>query len=78
MTGGRKFIIEPQSPYYLHLPEGPGVFITSVIFNGKNYDLRRKAVRIALKSKKKKLGFIDGTLSKPRPKVEEGQGELEA
>ena len=77
ITGGRKFIIEPQSPYYLHPSEGPGVAITSVVFNGKNYDLWRKAVRTALKSKNK-LGFIDGTLSKPESKTEEGRGELEA
>ena len=57
-------------PYYLHPSEGLGVIITSVIFNGKNYELWQKAVRTALKSKNK-LGFIEGTLTKPTPKGED-------
>jgi len=46
---GKGFVIENQSPYYLHPSEGHGVTITSVIFNGKNYELWQKAVKIALK-----------------------------
>jgi len=75
VTRGKKFIIESQSPYYLHPSEGPGVAITSIIFTGKNYELWSKAVRTALKSKNK-LGFIEGTLAKPTPKEEEDQSEL--
>jgi len=60
-------VIESQSPYYLHLLEGLGVAITLVIFSRKNYDLWREAIRIALKAKNK-LGFIEGTLTKSKPK----------
>ena len=63
----KRFIIEPHSPYYLHPSEGPGVLITVEVFDGNNYDLWEKAVRTALKAKNK-LGFIDGTLSKPEVK----------
>lgn len=39
MSGGnKKFVIDNQSPYFLHPSEGLGVTITMVIFNGKNYD----------------------------------------
>jgi len=41
-----------------------------VIFNGKNYELWQKAIRTVLKSKNK-LGFIEGTLTKPTPKGED-------
>ena len=34
--GGKKFVVETQSPYYLHPLEGPGGAITLVIFNGKS------------------------------------------
>ena len=57
-------LIDNHSPYFLHPSEGPGVAITSIIFNGKNYELWQQAVRIALRSKNK-LGFIEGTLRKP-------------
>jgi len=39
MNGGKGFVIEIQSPYYVDPSDGPRVVITSVIFNGKNYDL---------------------------------------
>ena len=70
-------MIENQSPYYLHPLRGPEVAITSVIFNGKNYDLWRKVMRMVLKSKKK-LGFVKGTLAKSKPKEGENQSELVA
>ena len=57
----KRIIIDNHSPYYLHPSEGPGVAITYVIFNGKNYDLWQRAVRTALRSKNK-LGFIEGNL----------------
>ena len=41
-----------------------------VVFNGKNYDLWEKAIHTSLKAKNK-LGFIDGTLKKPKPKENE-------
>lgn len=78
MAGGSsKFIVEPTSPYFLHPSEGPGVMITAVVFNGKNYDLWEKAVTTALLAKNK-LGFIDGTLQKPTPKDDDGKAELQA
>jgi len=54
----KKIVISNHSPYYLHPSEGRGVAITSVIFNGQNYDLWQRAVRTALRSKNK-LGFIE-------------------
>jgi len=66
MSGGnKKFVIDNQSQYFLHLSEGPSVTITTVIFNSKNYDLWQKALRTALRSKNK-LGFIDGLIKKPK------------
>jgi len=74
---GKEFIFENPSPYYLHPSEGPGVLITAVIFDGKNYDLWERAVRAALKSKNK-LGFINGALIIPTPKQGEDTSELQA
>ena len=34
-----KFVIESHFPYYLHPLEAPGVIITMVVFDNKNYDL---------------------------------------
>ena len=51
--------------------------ITTVIFDGKNYDLWERAVKTALKSKNK-LGFLDGTLTKPTPKEGQDMSELQA
>ena len=65
-----KFIIDPQSPYYLHPSEGPGILITAVCFDGKNYDLWERAVRTTLRAKNK-LGFINGTLTKPEDKKDD-------
>ena len=67
-------MIDPHSPYYLHPSDGPGVAITSVVFNGKNYDLWQRAVRTALRSENK-LGFIDGTLKKPE--LKQGKDSIE-
>ena len=57
------FIIDTQSPYFLHPFDSPGAIITSIKFDGKNYELWEIAVRTSLRSKNK-LGFIDGTISK--------------
>jgi len=48
--------------------------ITAVIFDGKNYGLWDRAVRTALKAINK-LGFVDGTLT--RPEANEGEEFLE-
>jgi len=72
MTWGKKFVIENQSTYYLHPSEGPRIAITSIIFNRKNYDLWRTALKA-----KNKLGFIEETLTKPKSNEEEDQSELD-
>jgi len=64
-----RFIIEPHSPCFLHPSEGPGAIITTVIFDGKNYELWERAVTTALKVKNK-LGFIDGTLERATAKYD--------
>ena len=75
--GGNKgrFIIEQHSPCYLHPSNGPGIMITVVVFNWSKYDLWERAVRMALKAKNK-LGFIDGTITRPTVKENEEFSEL--
>ena len=51
----KEFVIDTQSPYYLHPSE----------FDGENYELWEKAVQTALTTKNKVV-FIDGTISKPK------------
>ena len=63
-TKPKEFIINYQSPYFLHPLDSLGVVITTVKFNGKNYDLLEQAVRIALRAKNKSA-FIDRKLIKP-------------
>jgi len=67
MGAGKSFMIECQSPYYIHFAEGPGVAITLVVFNGKNYDMWQKVVRIALKAKKNL-----GSLNLKKPTINKG------
>ena len=73
----KRLTIEPHSPYFLHPSEDPGMLITAVVFDGKNYDLWEKAVHTALKAKNK-LGFIDGTLTRPEYKGGEEFTEYQA
>jgi len=62
----REIVITSQSPHYLCPSNGPGAIITSVKFDGKNYDLCEKTIKNALKSqKKKKLSFINESIQKP-------------
>jgi len=58
-----EFVIGPHSPYSLHPSDASGVTITTIKFNGKNYNLWEKAIRMALKADNK-LGFINGTVTK--------------
>ena len=51
--------------------------IIAVIFDGRHYDLWKRAVKTALKSKNK-LGFINDALKKPTPKDREDTSELQA
>ena len=62
------FVIDPQSSYYLHPSDGPVAIITSTKFDRKNYGLWNRALTMALMSKNK-LGFIDGSISKPATTV---------
>ena len=49
------------SPYFLSTNDNPGNIITQVQLKGQNYDEWAKAVRTALRAKKK-FGFVDGTV----------------
>jgi len=60
----KEFIIDSQSPYFLHPSNSLGATITTIRFNKKNYGLWEQVVRTALKAKNK-LAFIDGKLTKP-------------
>jgi len=66
MAKDDSFVIDSQSPFYLHPSNGPGTIITSIKFDGKNYELWNRAVTTTLMSKNK-LGFIDSSISKPKP-----------
>jgi len=59
-----------HSPYFLHPSDSPRAIITAIKFDGKNYDVWEQVVRTSLKSKNK-LGFIDGTITKPESKGKE-------
>lgn len=52
------------SPFYLHPSDGPENLITTMQLKGANYEDWSKHVRNALRTKRK-LGFVDGTLTKP-------------
>ena len=72
----KEFTIDSKSPYFLDPSGSSGAMTTSIKFNGKNYDLWEKAVRTALKAKNK-LGFIDGSITKPTTDLEElSAGEI--
>jgi len=66
----KEFIMDNKSQYFLHPSDSPGAVITSIKFNGKNYDLWEKAVRTALRAKNK-LGFIDESITKPTSDFDE-------
>jgi len=61
------FIMTNQSSYFLHPLDSPTGIITTIKFDGRNYDLWEKAVITSLESKNK-LGFIDGSITKPETK----------
>jgi len=64
------FVITNQLAYYLSPFDSPGTLVTTIKFDGKNYDNWEQLVRIVLKAKNK-LGFIDRKITKP--KVNEGE-----
>ncbi|XP_074292097.1 uncharacterized protein LOC141618943 [Silene latifolia] len=56
--------ISSSSPLFLHPSESPSLKLTSIIFNGENYDLWADAVKNGLEAKNK-LGLVNGTVPKP-------------
>lgn len=52
------------SPYYLHPSDNPGSLISPVQLKGDNYEEWARSMQNALRAKKK-LGFIEGNLTKP-------------
>ena len=57
-------IDNPSNPYFLHHSDSPGLVLVSQPLIGDNYASWSRAMLIAL-SVKNKLGFIDGSISKP-------------
>ena len=53
-----------MSPYFLSASDNPGTIITQVQLRGTNYDEWARAMRTALRAKKK-FGFVDGTVKPP-------------
>ncbi|XP_071920702.1 uncharacterized protein [Coffea arabica] len=69
MEGDGKKIV---SPYTLYANDNPGNIVTQVQLKEDNYDEWARAIRTALRAKKK-FGFIDGTIVQP----DEDSDELE-
>ena len=53
-----------MSLYFLSDSDNPGTIITQVQLRGTNYDEWARAMRTALRAKKK-FGFVDGTVKQP-------------
>ena len=67
LGGGSNFqsgIEEPQSSYFLHHSDGPGLVLVSHLLTGDNYPSWNRSLVIAL-SMNNKLGFVDGSIPKP-------------
>lgn len=55
---------DPVSPYYLHPSDNPGMKLVSMKFDGNGYTDWKQSLLISL-SAKNKVGFVDGTITKP-------------
>lgn len=53
------------SPYYMHPSDNPGKLITPIQLKGDNYEEWARAIRNALRAKKK-LAFVDGTITETK------------
>ncbi|XP_074271215.1 uncharacterized protein LOC141595141 [Silene latifolia] len=69
-TNSNTKTIPSSSPLFLHPSESPSLKLTSIIFNGENYDLWADAVKNGLEAKNK-LGLVNGTVPKPEGKEDE-------
>jgi len=56
----------PNSPYYLHPGENPGLILVSPQLNDTNYHCWSRSMRRALMSKNK-MKFVDGSTDVPQP-----------
>ena len=61
----RSAVDDPLSPFFLHYSDSPGLVLVSQQLTGDNYPSWTRAMIIALMSVKNKLGFIDGSISRP-------------
>lgn len=59
---------DPRSTYYINSQDNPAVVIPHVQLNGENYEEWAKAIRNALRVKKK-LGLVDGKINKSTDKA---------
>ncbi|KAL5570766.1 hypothetical protein UlMin_020363 [Ulmus minor] len=64
-SSGNFAIDDPSNAYFLHHSDSPGLVLVSQPLIGDNYASSSRAMLIAL-SVKNKLGFIDGSISKPQ------------
>ncbi|XP_074328450.1 uncharacterized protein LOC141666359 [Apium graveolens] len=55
---------DPTSPFYLHPSDNPGMKLVSMQFDGTSYADWKRSILISL-SAKNKIGFVDGTITKP-------------
>jgi hypothetical protein len=62
--GKKQIPLTTSSPYYLHPSDHPGMNICPVILKGDNYPDWETSMRNAFRAKRK-LGFLDGTLTVP-------------
>ncbi|VFQ89349.1 unnamed protein product [Cuscuta campestris] len=69
-TGEEEFV--RVSPYELRSADTPALVITQIKLTGENYEEWARAVRIALRAKRK-LGFIDGTIPLPEDNEEKAE-----
>ncbi len=54
------------NPYYLHHGDSPGSVLVSLPLDGDNYHTWSRSMIMALTAKNK-LGFVDGSITKPAP-----------
>lgn len=56
--------ITPSSPYYLGASDNPGTPLVAILLKGENYRNWARSMKMALRAKSK-LGFINGSISRP-------------